>query len=148
MSSGGWSRSSGASVNHVLREPLAAVIQWLINLRRPNDGLALAEERILPDEEESLQSIITSFAGYMMRTYPPGRFERGGNTKTHGVVRAEVRIHDGLPDASAARHLRRAADLQGLCALLGPGTKPAGRHPRRRLRQHGDQAHGRSRAPS
>ena len=74
-----------------MREPTAAVLQWLINLRRPNEGLQLAEERILPDEEESLQSIITSFAGYMMRTYPPGRYERGGNTKTHGVVKAEVR---------------------------------------------------------
>ena len=30
-------------VNYVLRERIAAVIQWLINFRRPNDGLALAE---------------------------------------------------------------------------------------------------------
>jgi hypothetical protein len=89
-------------LNRVVREPTAAVLQWLLNLRRPNEGLKLAEERIQPDEEESLQSIIQSFAEYMMRTYPPGHYERGGNTKTHGVVKAEVRVHEGLP-----AHLRR-----------------------------------------
>ena len=38
----------------------------------------------------------------MERTYRPGTFERGGNTKTHGIVRAEVIIREGLP-----AHLRR-----------------------------------------
>ena len=84
-------------LNRIAREPAAALVQWLINLRRPDEGLGLAEERILPDEEESLQSIIQSFAEYMERTYRPGTFERGGNTKTHGVVKAELRVHDGLP---------------------------------------------------
>src|SRR3712207_8432056 len=31
------------------------------------------------------------------RTYLPGGYERGGNTKTHGIVRAEVTIRDDLP---------------------------------------------------
>jgi deferrochelatase/peroxidase EfeB len=83
--------------NRVFREPLAALIQYLINRRRPNEGLKLAEERIQPDEEASLDSIIASFAGYMQRTYRAGTFERGGNTKTHGIVRATVTIRDDLP---------------------------------------------------
>jgi deferrochelatase/peroxidase EfeB len=85
------------ALNAVLRAPSAALIQYLINRRRPNEGLGLAEERIAPDEEESLQSIINSFAGYLRRTYRPGGYERGGNTKTHGIVRAEVTIRDDLP---------------------------------------------------
>jgi hypothetical protein len=89
-------------LNRLTREPTAAVLQWLINRRRPDDGLKLAEERILPDEEDSLQSIVQSFAEYLNRTYRPGTFERGGNTKTHGVVWAEVRVHEGLP-----KHLRK-----------------------------------------
>ncbi|MGH7129360.1 MAG: hypothetical protein ACREIV_12380, partial [Planctomycetaceae bacterium] len=89
-------------LNRAVREPLASLIQWLINWRRPNEGLGLAEERIYPDEEESLNSIITSFGDYMRRTYRPGTFERGGNTKTHGIVRAEVVIRDDLPE-----HMRR-----------------------------------------
>ena len=44
--------------NAVLREPMAKLIQWLINRRRRDEGLALAEERIQPDEEKHLQSII------------------------------------------------------------------------------------------
>ncbi|MGH6914170.1 MAG: catalase family protein, partial [Geminicoccales bacterium] len=50
----------------------------------------------------SLDSIIESFGGYIRRTYQPGTAERGGNTKTHGVVRAEVRIRDDVPE-----HMRR-----------------------------------------
>ncbi len=88
--------------NRLLREPLASLLQCLINWRRPNEGLGLAEERVTIDEEDSLNSIITSFGDYMRRTYRPGTFERGGNTKTHGIVRAEVTIRDDLPE-----HMRR-----------------------------------------
>ena len=90
------------TLNRVFREFLARCIQCFINWRRPNEGLGLAEERIYPDEEESLNSIITSFGDYMRRTYRPGNFERGGNTKTHGIVHAEVVIRDDLPE-----HMRR-----------------------------------------
>jgi hypothetical protein len=88
--------------NRAFREPLASSIQCLINWRRPNEGLGLAEERVTIDEEDSLNSIITSFGDYMRRTYRPGTFERGGNTKTHGIVRAEVTIREDLPE-----HMRR-----------------------------------------
>ena len=40
------------------REPLAAVVQALINLRRRNEGLRIAEEKLLPGEEAFLDSII------------------------------------------------------------------------------------------
>jgi hypothetical protein len=100
-------------LNRIAREPLAAVIQCLINWRRPNEGLGLAEERVTIDEEDSLNSIITSFGDYMRRTYRPGTFERGGNTKTHGIVRAEVRIRDDLPE-----HMRRGV-------FASPRTFPA-----------------------
>ena len=108
-------------LNRLTREPAAAALQWLLNLRRENLGLGLAEERILLDEEENLQSIIQSFADYMERTYRPGSFERGGNTKTHGVVRAEVRVHEGL-----APHLRQGVfaeprTWQAYVRFSGPG---------------------------
>ncbi|HEX6015312.1 MAG TPA: catalase family protein [Geminicoccaceae bacterium] len=83
--------------NRKFREPLANFLQERINRRRVDEGLKLAEERIDPDEEASLQSIVDSFAGYMRRTYLPGGYERGGNTKTHGIVRAEVAIREDLP---------------------------------------------------
>jgi len=83
--------------NRLFREPTAALLQYLINRKLPNEGLKLAEERIQPDEPESLASITEAFGGYMKRAYQPGNFERGGNTKTHGIVRAEIIVREGLP---------------------------------------------------
>jgi hypothetical protein len=83
--------------NAVLREPIAALVQKEMNLGRRDEGFKLAEERALPGEEASLDSIIETFATYMRRAYRPGEYERGGNTKTHGVVRAEFIVRDDVP---------------------------------------------------
>jgi hypothetical protein len=81
----------------VLRDPLAKLTTALINLQRPNEGLKIAEEKALPDEEEFLNSIISTFEQQMRKLWKPGGFERGGNTKTHGIVRGEFIVHDNLP---------------------------------------------------
>ncbi len=81
----------------VLRDPLARVVTAMINWRRPNEGLKIAEEKPIPDEEACLNSIIDSFQKQMNLLWKPGGFERGGNTKTHGVVRGEFIVHDNLP---------------------------------------------------
>ena len=49
----------------VLRDPIARLTTALINWRRPNEGLKIAEERVQPDEEASLQSIIDTFQQQM-----------------------------------------------------------------------------------
>ena len=85
------------AVDAVLREPSAALIQMLINLPRRDEGLRLAEETIQPNEEASLQAIIDTLGEYMQEHWPPGNFQRGGNTKTHGVVRATFTVRDDLP---------------------------------------------------
>ncbi|HTW27637.1 MAG TPA: catalase family protein [Acetobacteraceae bacterium] len=99
------------AVDAVLREPLAALIQALINARRRDEGLGIAEEREQPDEAAHLDSIIATMAEYMRRHYVPGTYERAGNTKTHGILRGEVIIRDDLPPrlrhgvfAAARRH--------------------------------------------
>lgn len=81
----------------LLRDPIARLTTALINRRRTNEGLKIAEERAQPNEEESLQSIIDTFRAQMSGLWKPGRFERGGNTKTHGIVRAEFIVHEDLP---------------------------------------------------
>ena len=90
------------AVDAVLREPSAALIQYLINRQRRDDGLGLAEEHEQPGEEQHLQSIIDTMAEYMRQHWQPGNYQRAGNTKTHGVVRGEVTIRDDLP--SRFRH--------------------------------------------
>ena len=81
----------------LLRDPIARLATALINRKRPNEGLQIAEERPIPDEEAWVDSIIASFEKQMRLLWKPGGFERGGNTKTHGIVRAEFIVHDNLP---------------------------------------------------
>ena len=81
----------------VLRDPIARLVTAMINARRPNEALHIAEERPIPNEEAHLQSIIETFEKQMRGLWKPGGFERGGNTKTHGIVRGEFTVHDHLP---------------------------------------------------
>jgi hypothetical protein len=88
--------------DRLLRERLSSLVTALINRRRKDEGLGLAEERAQADEDELLDEIITAFIAQMRGLWNPGHFERGGNTKTHGVVRAEFVVRDDLPE-----HMRR-----------------------------------------
>lgn len=81
----------------LFRDRLAAFITALINRQRANEGLALAEERAEPDETAYLDDIIATMAAQMRGLWPPGNVQRGGNTKTHGIVRGELTIRDDLP---------------------------------------------------
>jgi hypothetical protein len=81
----------------VLRDPVAELTTALINRQRPNEGLKIAEEKLMPDEEAYLDSIISSFTKQMHLLWKSGAFERGGNTKTHGIVRGEFIVHENLP---------------------------------------------------
>jgi len=86
----------------LLRDPLARFVTTLINRDRVDEHFAIAEERAIPDEQAHLQSIIASFTEQMRLLWKPGGYERGGNTKTQGIVRAELIVHEALP--SELRH--------------------------------------------
>lgn len=108
-------------LNRVLREPSARMIQWLINWRRENEGLQLAEERVDPDEEKSLDEIIDLMADQMRGHFKPGSYERGGNTKTHGVVRATVTILDNLPKSCRKGVFAEPKHYPAYVRYSGPG---------------------------
>jgi len=105
----------------LFRDALTRVTTALINAQRSNEGLKIAEERALPDEEEFLQSIITSFDKQMRGLWKPGGFERGGNTKTHGIVRGEFIVHDNL--APEFRHgvFAKPQTFRAWVRFSGPG---------------------------
>ena len=84
-----------------LLPPLFAAAQAMLNATRQNEGLALAEERELPEEERWTQEIIDQLAAFMKENWLPGSVQRFGNTKTFGVLRGEFRVLPDLPD-----HLR------------------------------------------
>ncbi|MGH3114056.1 MAG: catalase family protein [Gaiellaceae bacterium] len=88
--------------DELLRDRLSTLVTALINRKRADEGLAIAEEKAQPDEEVHLDDIITTFSAQMRRLWNPGYVERGGNTKTHGVVRGEFTVRDDLPE-----HMRK-----------------------------------------
>ncbi len=105
----------------VLRDRVAGVTTALINLKRRNDHLKIAEEKPMPDEEEYLDSIISSFTKQMHLLWKPGAFERGGNTKTHGLVRGEFIVHEGLPAAFRHGIFAEPRTYRAWVRFSGPG---------------------------
>jgi hypothetical protein len=75
----------------------------------------------MPDEEEYLDSIISSFTTQMHLLWKPGAFERGGNTKTHGLVRGEFIVHEGLPAAFRHGIFAEPRKYRAWVRFSGPG---------------------------
>jgi len=105
----------------ILRDPIARAVTAVINMRRPKEDLKIAEERLLPDEEVFVDSIISSFDTQMRLLWKPGGFERGGNTKTHGIVRAEFIVHDNLPSEFRQGIYAEPKSYRAWVRFSGPG---------------------------
>lgn len=105
----------------LLRDPIARLTTSLINIQRPNEGLKIAEEKLLPGEEEFLDSIISSFEKQMRSLWKPGGFERGGNTKTQGIVRGEFTVHDDLPTELRHGIYAKGQTFPAWVRFSGPG---------------------------
>jgi hypothetical protein len=105
----------------LFQEPLARFIQFLINLRRADERLQLAEEKTLSGDEAFLNSIIADMAAYMRAHYTPGGYERAGNTKTHGVVRGEFIVRSNLPLEFRKGVLSEPRTFPAWVRFAGPG---------------------------
>lgn len=108
-------------LNTLVRAPLARLIQRLKNRKREDLGLDLAEEKIFDWEEEALQAIIDEMREQMNLHFQPGAYERGGNTKTHGLLKATFTVLPDLPD-----HLRHGVfaterEYPAYIRYAGPG---------------------------
>jgi hypothetical protein len=104
-----------------VQAPLAELIMKMVNMRRTDEGFALAEERALPNEEAYIQSIIDTFSAQMRRNFNPGYYQRGGNTKTHGVLRAELTVRDDLPEHMRRGLFAKPATYKAWVRYSGPG---------------------------
>jgi hypothetical protein len=58
----------------LLRDPVARLATALINWQRTDEGLALAQEKLLPAEEQFVDSIISTFETQMRGLWKPGGF--------------------------------------------------------------------------
>ena len=97
----------------VSRQFFTNMITTLINLNRKDEGLKLAEEKIQSDEKAHLDDIIVTMGNQMRKLWRPGEYQRGGNTKTHGIVRGEFIVRGDAPN-----HMRRGLFIE-------PQTYPA-----------------------
>jgi hypothetical protein len=109
-------------LDRLLREPLFDLAQAIVNLRRQRTtGLALAEEQPLPGEELYTAAVVELMTAFLARTYPPGKAQRAGNTKTYGVVRGEFRVFGGLPPQLRRGVFAREQTFRAWVRFAGPG---------------------------
>ncbi len=131
----------------VLRDPIARLTTALINRKRRNEGLKIAEERPIPGRRGLARLRSSTASTKQMRLlWKPGGFERGGNTKTHGIVRGEFIVHDGLPAELRHGIYAQPRDLPCLGALFRSRTLRHAGYRRCRVHEHQHQADGRARS--
>lgn len=106
--------------DRVFQAQLERLAQFLINLRRKDEHLAIAEERPLPNEEEVAIQIADQMRAFLRRTYANRTAERAGNTKTYGVVRARFEVPD-LPAELRVGVFREPREYQAWVRFGGPG---------------------------
>jgi len=105
----------------LFKEPVAALIQCLINLQRKPEGLAIAEERAQPGEDQALETIIRTMSEYMRTHWQPGNVQRAGNSKTHGVVHGEVTILEGIAEPLRRGIFAKPKTYPAWIRFAGPG---------------------------
>lgn len=105
----------------LFREALAGAAQRLVNAKRTRESLRIAEERELPGEAEAVAAIIDDMGAYMRDHYQPGEYQRAGNTKTHGVVRADFLVRDDVPAAMRHGVFAGPRTFRAYVRFAGPG---------------------------
>jgi len=122
----GWSVASTPyvrpAVDLLVRPPVQALVQWVVRHRLPDDGLALAAERVLPDEERITDEIVERMTRFLQHTYPHHEHvERAGNTKTFGVVRGELSVRADIPSELCHGLFAEPAEYPAWVRFAGPG---------------------------
>jgi hypothetical protein len=105
----------------LFRDLLTWITTALINAGRTNDGMKIAEERAEPDEAAYLEDIITTMGKQMQGLWKAGNYQRGGNTKTHGIVRAEFIVRDDLPENMRRGIYAKPRTYPAWVRFSGPG---------------------------
>jgi hypothetical protein len=107
--------------DRLFRAPIEAITQFLINLFRRNEHLAIAEERLLPDEPALAEEITRNMADFLKNQYLPGAYQRAGNTKTHGIVRASFDVLPELGERLAVGLFAEPRSYPAWVRFGGPG---------------------------
>ncbi|HEX5415001.1 MAG TPA: catalase family protein [Chloroflexota bacterium] len=107
--------------DQLFQEPIASLVQAIINRSRRDDHLALGEEKVLPDEQKIAEAIAEQMAHFLHTHYQPGNAQRAGNTKTYGVARGTFEVRPDLPDHLRQGIFREARSYPAWVRFAGPG---------------------------
>jgi hypothetical protein len=107
--------------DRIARDRILAIAQVLVNLPRRNQGLMLAEERLVPGEEKLAEQITAQMSAFLRRTYTNGTALRAGNTKTHGLVRGILEVLPELPPDLAHGLFATPLRYHAWVRFAGPG---------------------------
>ncbi len=105
----------------VFRPLVVSFTQFLINIRRHDEGLELGEERLLPREDELARRITGSMTHFLYKHYRKGVAERAGNTKTYGFLRARFIVAEDLAEELSVGVFQPRAEYPAYVRLGGPG---------------------------
>lgn len=110
-----------------LQRPIADAVQYLIQKQHHSqhhqDKLAIAQERILPEEQETIERITERMRAFLKAKYEAtGRIaERAGNTKTYGLVRGIFSVNPDLPPELCVGLFKKAESFPAYIRFAGPG---------------------------
>jgi hypothetical protein len=107
--------------DHLFRGTLVAGAQFLINATRRKDELGIAEERQIEGEDELGHEITRRMCEFMLRHYAGGIAQRAGNTKTHGLLRAELEVLPELSSKLAKGIFQPGRTYKAWVRVAGPG---------------------------
>ena len=105
----------------IFREPISALVQALINVKRKDDHLQICEEKLLPDEKAITGSIIKQMTMFTHKHYEHSFALRAGNTKTYGVVKGEFEILPNLAENLRQGVFRYPKTYPAWVRFAGPG---------------------------
>ena len=109
------------SFDDLLQKRIQAVVQFLINLGRKNQDLAISEEQLLPDEAKITQEITQQMTNFLTKQYTGKVAERAGNTKTYGLVKATFEVMPDLADELRVGIFREPKTYPAWVRFAGPG---------------------------
>lgn len=113
-------------LDRLVQKPATDWLQGRIRRRRQRLGidadLAIAEERILPEEAEVTRRITERMSAFLLHTYRHGTAERAGNTKTYGLLEAELEVL-ALPPALRCGLFAAPGRYHAWVRFGGPGPR-------------------------
>ena len=108
-----------------LKPPIEDITQGLLRLRLKDEGLAIAEEKLQPGEEQLTQTIIETMNRFLKKEYRDTNkvAERAGNTKTYGLLKATFTVKPDLPENLQVGLFKPGKTYPAYIRFGGPGPR-------------------------